>query len=349
MSLPHSRLIAVALGAKNTAEALGVLQKVAATADIAEIRLDLMDEFDLRRLLENRPGPVVVTYRPEREGGRYRGSEDERIAVLQEAIRLGAEYVDIEMDAVGRIGYRRQTKIIVSHHDFAKMPLDFLGQWRELKGADADVVKLVGMAREARDTLPVLETLAQADVPTIALAMGEAGLPTRVLSLKYASTLLTYCAPDDIRGTAPGQVTVSEMDAVYFGRRISPHTVIYGLLGPGVETGAIGDHNQALRGRGIDAVAVPMVVPEDGDAPDTVEAFRALDVRGYHIQPPHQETVGQALDGLESSACRKGKVNTVYRREDRLVGAWIETPVEQIELWAGSAGESPALPAREQT
>lgn len=262
------------------------------------------------------------------------------MAVLREAIRLGAEYVDVEVDAVGRIGDRRETKIIVSHHDFEKMPADFLGQWRDLKAAGADVVKLVGMAREARDTLPALQALAQADVPTVALAMGEAGLPTRVLSLKYPSTLLTYCAPDDIQGTAPGQVRVAEMDEVYFGRRIGPDTAVYGLLGPHVATDEIAECNRSLRGRDLDSVAVPLVVPDDGDAAETISAFRALDVCGYHVLPPHQETVGQALDSLAPSACRTGRVNTIYRQEDELVGAWIETMPDRIDLWAGSAGHA---------
>src|SRR5918996_389982 len=139
-----TRMIGVALGVKTTAEALDALHAVAAIADLAEI------ELDLPRLLEARPCPVVVTYRPEREGGRYVGPEEERIAVLRRAIELGAEYVDVELDTVGRLGERRGTGVIVSSHDFAGMPADFAGRWRAIEAAGADVVKLVGMAHEAR-------------------------------------------------------------------------------------------------------------------------------------------------------------------------------------------------------
>jgi 3-dehydroquinate dehydratase / shikimate dehydrogenase len=336
-------MIGVALGVRTTAEALDALHAAAAAADIAEIRLDLMAEFDLPRLLEARPCPVVVTYRPEREGGRYGGSESERIAVLRRAIELGAEYVDVELDTVGRLGERRGTGVIVSSHDFSGMPADVAGRWRAIKAAGADVVKVVGMAHEAREAVPILETLARADRPTIAIGMGEAGLLTRVLALKYDACLLTYCALGAGEPVAPGQLSVADLREVYRGDRIGPETAAYGLIGPRVEADQAREYNARFGARGLDAVAVPLVVPADGDAAETIAAFRAIGVRGYHVRPPHQETVGQALDALDPSACRAGKVNAVYARAGAdgsrtaptLVGAWVESPAEQLALWTG--------------
>ncbi len=167
--------------------------------------------------------------------------------------------------------------------------------------------------------------------------MGEAGLPTRVLALKYDACLLTYCSLEAGRGTARGQITLAEMLEVYNARQIGPATAVYGLLGPRVEADRLREYNVALRAAGMDAVAVPLVVSE-GDAAETVAAFRELPVLGYHVQPPHQETVGQALDHLDPSACRSGQVNTVYSRDDELVGAWAETPPERVELWLATGG-----------
>jgi hypothetical protein len=215
------------------------------------------------------------------------------------------------------------------------MPADFVGRWRELRAAGADVVKLVGMAHDVRETLPVFAALARADRPTIAIAMGDAGLPTRVLALGYDACLLTFCTLGAGQGTAPGQLSVADLDAVYHGRQLGPATAVYGLLGPHVDTGRAGEYNRLFRARGQDAVAVPFVVPEGGDAAETIWAFRALDVRGYQVHPAHAETVGQALDTLDPSACRAGRVNTVYTRDDGLIGAWAESPDEQLALWTG--------------
>src|SRR4051812_25184673 len=100
MDAPHQRLIAVALNEPTTEHARAALRQAAAIADIVELRLDLMDSFDLPRLLAERPCPVVVTCRAVHEGGRWQGSEDARLDVLRQAIDLGAEYVDVEADAI---------------------------------------------------------------------------------------------------------------------------------------------------------------------------------------------------------------------------------------------------------
>ena len=142
------------------------------------------------------------------------------------------------------------------------------------------------------------------------------------------TTVEALGALPDIRG-------VADLRAAYPSGRIGPQTAVYGLIGPHPEDDRAREYNRAFRAHGIAAVAVSLVVPEDGDAAETIAACRALDVRGYHVHPPHQETVGQALDELDPSACRTGKVNAVYTRGDHLVGAWVETPAEQFGLWTG--------------
>lgn len=317
-------LIAVALNEPTTAHARAALHKAAELADVVELRLDLMDELDLPRLLDGRPCPVVVTCRATREGGRWRGSEEARLDVLRRAIDLGAEYVDVEADAIDAIRERGQSRLIASSHDFAAMPADLPGLWQRLASTGADVVKIVGMARDARDTVPVLRMLEAADRPTIAIAMGPAGLATRVLALRYPSCLLTFCALETGGGTAPGQIGVSELLSVYAGRTLSRATVVVGLMGPELDDEAVRRWNRALRQGGENRVAVPFVVTEDVEVADVVEALAKADVRALVIAPAFQEIVGQGLDELDAAACRRGRVNVVDLRGGRLVGAWVE-------------------------
>lgn len=321
-------LIAVALNEPTTEHARAALHQAASVADVVELRLDLMDELDLPRLLAGRPCPVVVTCRAVREGGRWHGSEEARLDVLRQAIDLGAEYVDVEADAIHAIRERGQSRLIASSHDFSAMPADLPGLWQRLAASGADVVKIVGMAGDARDTIPVLQMLEAADRPTIAIAMGPAGLATRVLALRYVSCLLTFCALESGGGTAPGQIGVSEMLAVYGGRTLSQATTVVGLLGPELDDAAIRRWNEALRSQGKDRVAVPFVVPESVSAPDIVSALVAADVRALVIAPAFQEVVGQALDELETAACRRGRVNVVEVHDGRLIGGWIDDEAE---------------------
>ena len=327
-------MIAVALNEPTTDHALAALRAGAAVADIVEVRLDLMDELDLPRLLAGRPCPVIVTNRAVREGGRWRDTEDARLDVLRQAIDLGAEYVDVEADAIHLIRERGQSRLIASSHDFSKMPADLPGLWRRLAETGADIVKLVGMAQDARDVVAVLQVLAAADRPTIAIAMGPAGIASRVLGLREPHCLLTFCALESGGGTAPGQLGVREILDEYGARSLSKQTAVLGVLGPDTDGVAVTRWNQRIRAEGHDRVAVPFVVPEDASSPvsgpDVLAALRQTDVRVLVVAEPLQEVVGQALDELERGACRRGRVNLIEIYPDRLVGGWIDNEVEAV-------------------
>ncbi|RPJ80498.1 MAG: type I 3-dehydroquinate dehydratase, partial [Acidobacteria bacterium] len=78
--------------AEPTAQALRAARDSAAErADLVELRLDAMEHPDVAAALEGRQGPVIVTCRPRWEGGGFDGPEEHRIALLDEALRLGAD------------------------------------------------------------------------------------------------------------------------------------------------------------------------------------------------------------------------------------------------------------------
>src|SRR6266567_763890 len=196
---PHSRMLAVAFGPPTMAEACAGLARIREQADCIELRLDLFEEpFDLPILLRECGAlPVVATLRPPAEGGRSPLPPDERLNILVRAAELGAAYVDLEWDAASpraQAAVRAAgAKVIVSRHDFAWMPLTLATDWcAQLAELGADVVKVVGTARDVRDCLPVFRALANADRPTIAIAMRGPGLISRVLAPRYEHCLLTY-------------------------------------------------------------------------------------------------------------------------------------------------------------
>src|SRR5580698_2107981 len=87
-------------------------------AQLVELRLDwLKNPPDLRFLLDDRPTPVICTCRPAEDQGRWRGTEEQRQALLLAAIVAGADYVDIEADVAGNIRRYGKTKRIVSYHN----------------------------------------------------------------------------------------------------------------------------------------------------------------------------------------------------------------------------------------
>ena len=203
-------MIAVSFGPPTMAEALAGLPRIRAQAQCVELRLDLFEApFDLAVLLRERGDlPAVVTLRPPHQGGRSPLSPPARLAVLLEAADGGAEYVDLESDAATPEAVAALqaagARVIVSRHDFAAMPADLAdGWWPALAVLGADVVKIVGTARSVADTLQVFRAFARADRPTIAIAMGEAGLLTRILALREPWCLLTYAALGPGAGHGP--------------------------------------------------------------------------------------------------------------------------------------------------
>src|SRR3989337_4434399 len=115
-------MICIPIIANNHDDALRDMAEASMVADIVELRIDYIKNVDLKRLLEKRTKPVIVTNRTVREGGKFDGSEEDRIALLKLAIRLQADYVDVEHDSIQHIRrdtvHRVPTKIIVSYHNF---------------------------------------------------------------------------------------------------------------------------------------------------------------------------------------------------------------------------------------
>jgi 3-dehydroquinate dehydratase type I len=255
------RKVAVALASPD-----GLAEAAAAGADLVELRLDLFAPgFDLGRMLRRRrPLPVIATLRPPREGGRSELPDAARLRQLLVAASMGGEYVDVEWDAATPAVLDELrgagAKVIVSRHAFDGMP-DLPAWADEIAAMEPDVVKVVGMARTPADCQPPLRVLAEARLPTIAIAMGEVGLATRVLCLRYERCFLTFAALPG-GGTAPGQITVGEMIDVYRARSIGPSTAVHHVPPEHVVA-----ENRRLAAAGLDAVAVPLA----GLAPAEVE------------------------------------------------------------------------------
>jgi 3-dehydroquinate dehydratase type I len=336
----HVRMLAVAFGPPSMAEACTGLPRIRASADCLELRLDLIQEpFDLATLLRERGTvPVVVTLRPPEQGGQCPLPAAERLKTLLKAAELGAEYVDLEWDAASpdaQAAIRAAgARVIISRHDFSCTPPGLADEWwPRLAEQGADVVKVVGTALDVRDCLHVFRALGRADRPTIAIGMGDAGLPTRVLALRSPQCMLTYASLDSGTRTAAGQITLREMRETYRVARLGPESRVVGLLGPHAEADRLREYNAWFAEDGVNAVAVPFRA--ESDAAGIVRAFRELPVDGWHIHGAElQRGVLGVVEELSAKARHQAKVNALLRRPGgALAGDWVESPREQYELW----------------
>ena len=311
-------MICIPIVARTEAAVAAEMAAAAAVADLVELRLDYAPQVDLEKLLANRPCPVIVTCRRKREGGMFEGSEDERIALLQRAVDLGAEYVDVELDSVGRLKRGGRPRLIVSYHDFEKTPEDIDRVHAKIVRSGADVAKVVCMARDIRDNLRMFDLLRRTKHPTIALCMGELGLISRILGRKFRN-FLTFAALETGKESAPGQLSAADFVSLYHYKKIGRETAIYGVVAnPVAHSMSPAIFNAAFEEAGLNAVYVPFKV--EGDVVEFVNAFREMDVQGYSVTIPHKQAIVSAMDELDGIVRTVGALNTVVNRDGRLFG-----------------------------
>lgn len=98
------------------------------------------------------------------------------------------------------------------------------------------------------------------------------------------------------------------------------HTRVVGLIGWPVEHSVSPPmHNAAFRALGLDWCYVPFPVPPE-EVEHVLVGMRALGIRGLNATVPHKRALLALVDELTPAARAIGAVNTVYWREDRLVG-----------------------------
>jgi 3-dehydroquinate dehydratase type I len=196
-------------------------------ADLLELRIDLIADLDLPVLMKAKRGPVLITNRRREEGGGFRGTEEERIFLLCEAVRLKAEYVDMEaatddtlarqvLDAAAE-QYGR-TRTIISYHDFDLTPTEdgLRLMWITCREKGGDIVKIVTHARSGEDNLRTLSLIPYSrkrGQEIIAFCMGEQGRISRVMA-PLLGAYLTFAALGKGEEAAPGQLTVEEIKQI---------------------------------------------------------------------------------------------------------------------------------------
>lgn len=289
-------------------------------ADLVEYRLDwLKHSPDLGKLLADRPTPVIATCRRRKgENGKYLGPEENRLALLRQAIIAGVDYVDLEDDVAKAVPRYGDTKRIISYHNFRETPADLDALHKKLAELDADIVKIATMANQPSDAVRMLQLVDKAEIPTVAFCMGEPGVFSRVLCGRYGSPW-SYATFSEERTLAPGQLTFEEMRSLYRYESITHDTKVFGVVGdPIAQSCSPKIHNTAYIADKLDAVYVPFLVPGDSFA-DSIRALEWLGVDGFSVTIPHKIAAAQFAQFQDESVEQSGAANTLYK-DDR--GRW---------------------------
>jgi 3-dehydroquinate dehydratase type I len=216
-------MICIPVMARNTEEALPKIRAAGALGDVVELRLDGMESFRLREMIQASPARAMITYRSRREGGRGEADEEAKRILLLEAIEAGAAFVDVERSLPPEcrervIREKAGTRVVLSAHLHEGTPdrknLErLLG---EMADEGADVVKIVTRARVPEDNLRVLSLIPMArerGLEIIAFCMGKVGRLSRIASLLLGG-YMTFASLGEGEESAAGQIPARQMKEI---------------------------------------------------------------------------------------------------------------------------------------
>ena len=316
--------ICVSVCEKNLDALAKACERAGERADVIELRLDCLTTVgDLQPILERVSRPVILTFRPAEQGGQCDLDLETRRSFWKTAPQT--DWRDFEADLPTE--ETDWSRVIISHHDFSGVPHDLSRIYERLAATPAAVIKIAVHANDIVDCIPIFNLLDRARAEgreLIAIAMGNAGLPTRILGPSRGA-FLTYAALQDDSATAPGQITAQKLRSLYHVDKIDRETMICGLVGlPVMHSVSPHMHNAAFDSAGINGVYLPLEVRD-------VKTFitrmihpltRELDwnVRGLSVTAPHKPVVVECLDWIEPEAREIGAVNTIVVDGDKLCG-----------------------------
>jgi len=273
---------------------------------------------------------ILATCRRHQNHGKFNGSVEDQIRILNAALDAGARAVDIEVEsaenALPRLEpLRGKGQVMLSYHNYDGTPSPEAILRRMLR-VSADGYKIVTTARKPSDSSRLLAlTKSHPRTPLIVLAMGEMGFPTRVLATAWGG-LFTYAAPNAAEGTAAGQVGARVLRHLYRAEKFTRAAKIYGVIADPVRHSiSPAVHNRAFQSRRLDAVYLPFLV-----APAHLRDFFSLADRlplaGFSVTIPHKQKIIRYLDAVDPLAKRIGAVNTVWRKG----GKWRGTNTDAL-------------------
>ena len=191
-------------------------------SDFIELRFDFLKIEQIPEALEivkKDLNKIVCTLRPKTEGGKFPGTEKERIAILKLIAEYNPFLLDVEFNTLKRNTSLRKylkstkTNLLVSWHDFKKTPssAELKKKMNQMSKFSSNV-KIVSTAKSTNDSNRMLELYSKKGKNNlISFAMGDLGRISRILCL-YLGSPYTYVSLG--KPVAPGQFSVDEVKKI---------------------------------------------------------------------------------------------------------------------------------------
>ncbi|CAO1617456.1 unnamed protein product [Sympodiomycopsis kandeliae] len=347
-----------------------LFEEISTGVDALELRVDLLSadgkpvtkptvpsanyvasQLTALRLFSNLP--VVYTVRTVSQGGMFPDeAEDEYFALIEQGIRMGVEYVDLQITGnPARLAevraQRGPTKILASWHDWTGgFKWSSADAWAKYDAAAqlGDIVKLVGKANSISDNVELeafrLEASRRSGVqkPLLAINMFKEGQMSRVMN--PILSLVTH--PAMPTPGAPGQMSVADIQKcrTLLGQVQRKKVALFGK--PVSQSLSPCLHNTAFETLGL---------PHHYERQETdviddkvLEYLRSPDFGGASVTIPLKVEFMKHVDELTGHAKAIGAINTVIPRRSEPGGpvTFVGDNTDWIAIHAMSVRSLPA-------
>ena len=299
-------------------------------ASVAELRLDLFPEIDIRSAISASPLPVLATLRSSAEGGRGPEDPTQRASILGAARNAGAALIDLEHTRDSRLTNQlglTPEQTVLSWHDPSGTPNDLELIAAQLLESPSRIVKLIPSANRLGDLERVLALHPRFNHRRshnrrlITFAMGTVGIASRYLA-PLLGPPLSFASWRDGAAAAPGQLTVAQLVAAV-GHLSGPPKRLFGVVGRDVcRSLSPALHNAGFKALGLPYLFVPVSVPDEEDLievftflGDTLFDRVGLAAHGWAVTTPYKGIAAAAAQMAAPRVRRAEAANTLVLRE----------------------------------
>ncbi len=317
--------VCIALSARTSAEMLDKARAALADSAFQEFRLDTLVDpgpAAFQRFLAEHPSlTAIATCRRSAYGGHFGGTLEQEVEHLTAAARAGFHILDLELESAEALSAAQLTSLrqvgaalLVSHHHFASTN-DLESIYARIAAFAPDFIKIVPTATTLADNLALRRLLERHsdEARIIAIAMGERGIPSRILSPRWGAAF-TFAAPAQGEQTAPGQIDIRTLRDQFRLEQIDVATRLFGVAGNPVRSSLSPLMlNTAFAHEAINAVYLPL---ETSTLPDLLELVRELPISGLSVTMPFKREILPHLESTDTLSARIGACNTISRAAD---------------------------------
>ncbi|THH18805.1 hypothetical protein EW146_g2242 [Bondarzewia mesenterica] len=318
----------LALTFDDVRSAIPIIDDISMGIDLWELRVDLLKSYDptflafqIAALRHHSSLPILFTVRTLRQGGKYPDLTDQAssgalAALLHHALRLGVEYIDLELSFpkdvfLDLVAHKGNTTIIGSHHDW-KGSISWTGLeirqiYDRIVRRGADIVKIVNTAKSFEDNMNLRKFAASVErngTPLLAINMGSEGKISRVLN-PILSPVSHPLLPNP---SAPGQISFFESQTIlHLTGLLVPKK--YYLFGSAIAHSM----SPTLHNTAFSTLGLPHTyeLKDTQNVDDLAEVLKSASFGGASVTIPHKRTIMPFLNHVSRHVRVIGAVNTI--------------------------------------